>query len=101
MATSGLPCLNCGKAVTEEDGKLFASCFVCPDCYFIAARFMENGRKELSQLLVLLQEIVRQQIVKGTLQLSPRLSESPSKRDVLEAIVRMLPEEIRDRAKNG
>jgi len=90
--------LNCGKAVSEEDGKLFASCFVCPDCYLIASRFMDNGRRELSQLLALLQEIVRQQIVKGSLQLPARLSENPSKRDVLEAIVRMLPEEVRDRA---
>jgi hypothetical protein len=67
----GLPCLNCGKDVPQDEGKLFAECFVCGDCYTIAERTFQQAHNELNQLLVTLKELIRLAIVKHQLSFVP------------------------------
>lgn len=67
----GLPCLNCQKDVSQDKGKFFAECFLCPDCYTIAERTYLQAHCELNQLLVTLKELIRLAIVKHQLSFVP------------------------------
>jgi hypothetical protein len=67
----GLPCLNCGKDVPQDEGKLFAECFLCRDCYTIAERVYLQAHSELQMLLVTLKELIRLAIVRHQLSFVP------------------------------
>ena len=72
----GLPCLNCQCDVPQSKGKLFAECFLCPDCFTIAERIYKQSQCELQQLLVTLKELLRLSIVKHQLSLPPPTSDA-------------------------
>jgi hypothetical protein len=61
--------MNCKRDVVSADSKLFAECFVCPDCYTVAERMYIQGERELKHLLVTLKELIRLAIIRGELQL--------------------------------
>jgi hypothetical protein len=90
----GLSCLNCGKAITQQDGKLFAECLVCSDCNIIAERVYQQAQCELSQLLVTLKELIRLAIVKHQLSFVPATEDAGDgqlrQKRTLELILEMM-----------
>lgn len=89
MAESGgLECMNCHKPTSNEDGRLFAEVFVCPNCYTLAERLYQKTEAELRGLLLVLKDKIREYLVQGKLQYSTEPAGKPlSKRDLLQAIM--------------
>ena len=87
----GLPCMNCKKDVPQDEAKLFAQCFVCPDCFTMAERIVEHGQRELQQLLTTLKELVRLAIVRGELSFSELPPDMPTtdRTSVIDAIAEL------------
>jgi len=67
-----LSCINCKKPVEQEEAKLFAEVFICPDCYRVAELIYTRGKAELEQYLTLLKEMIRTSLISGTLQLKQK-----------------------------
>jgi predicted RNA-binding Zn-ribbon protein involved in translation (DUF1610 family) len=86
---NNLPCLNCGKHVTQEEAKVFAEVFVCPTCYELAARTYSRLEGELRRLLSMSKEAIRIALVEGKMQLPAGQSPEISKADLLKMIVQM------------
>lgn len=84
-----LPCLNCKCAVEPNDAKIFNGAFVCPTCNTMAERLYARSRQELTDLLVMLKEGIRIAIIEGRLQFREGAEGDASKKEVLEAIVRL------------
>lgn len=86
----GLPCLNCQQEVPPDEAKFFAECFLCPSCYLIAERTLQQGQRELQYLLVSLKELVRLAILRGELRLPPAAEQTTERKmNVVDALVEL------------
>jgi hypothetical protein len=86
----GLPCLNCQQEVAPDEAKFFAECFLCPSCYLIAERTLQQGQRELHYLLVSLKELVRLAILRGELRLPPAAEQATERKmNVVDALVEL------------
>lgn len=86
----GLPCLNCQQEVAPDEAKFFAECFLCPACYLIAERTLQQGQRELQYLLVSLKELVRLAILRGELRLPPAAEQATERKmNVVDALVEL------------
>jgi hypothetical protein len=86
--------MNCQQPVGEKDAKFFRGTFVCGTCYTIAERLRTRARKELTDLLVMLDEAIRLAIIERRLQFREGTDVELSKKEVLEAIVKL--QEMKD-----
>lgn len=86
---SGIPCMNCRKTVSEEDGRVFAEVFVCPGCFLIAERLYQRLELELRRLLAMSKEAIRIALVEGKVSPSSGEKEVLSKEELLKMIVQM------------
>lgn len=86
---SGLKCMNCKSHVPEGEAKFFGQVFVCETCFTIASRFYERLQRELKQTLVVAKDAIRVALVQGKFHLSEAQRQGVSKKEVLEAILRM------------
>lgn len=91
-----LPCMNCRADVPPDAGKFFAGVFLCESCQAMAVHFHERLERELRYLLTMAKESIRISLVQGKFSFPEGPAGEPSKREVLEEIIRM--EERRDRA---
>lgn len=83
-----LACMNCQKPVSGEQAKLFAQVYVCEVCHEQATHFYDKLQQELRHLLTIAQEAIRTSLVEGRFHFQSTTSETtPSKREVLEAIL--------------
>lgn len=86
----GLPCMNCKQEVAPDEAKFFAECFLCPSCYLIAERTMQQGQRELHYLLLSLKELLRLAIIRGELRLPPAAeSTTERKMNVVDTLVEL------------
>lgn len=84
-----LPCMNCQQPVADASAKFFHGTLVCGTCHAMAERLYDRARKELTDLLVMLQEGIRIAIIERRLQFREEKDGEVSKKEVLEAIVRL------------
>ncbi len=84
-----LPCLNCHAETDQEHAKFFAGVFLCGTCHDLAVHFHEKLERELKFLLTVSKESIRVALVQGKFILPEALQREPSKRAVLEEILRM------------
>lgn len=85
-----LPCMNCQQPVSDKSAKFFHGTLVCDKCHVMAERLYDRARKELTDLLVMLQEGIRIAIIERRLEFREGTgTEEMSKKEVLEAIVRL------------
>lgn len=84
-----LPCLNCKKEVEQNSGKFFAEVFLCDSCHVQAEHFFNRLVRELQFLLTMAKESIRVALVQGKFSFPEGPSGEPSKRAVLEEILRM------------
>jgi hypothetical protein len=98
MTDSALCCMNCGKPTEADAAKLFAGVFVCAACHASATHFHEKLEQELRHLLVLSKDSIRVALATGKFHLPEGPSGQPSKRDVLEQILKL--EEHREQHKD-
>lgn len=89
-----LPCMNCKADVAPDAGKFFAAVFLCADCQAMAVHFHERLERELKYLLTMARESIRISLVQGKFSFPEGPAGEPSKRAVLEEILKM--EEQRD-----
>lgn len=89
MAESGLCCMNCHRAVSQEEAKLFAQVFVCPACYTQAEHFWLKLDRELHYLLTMAKESIRLALVEGRFSFPEGAAGDVPKREVLQAIMEM------------
>lgn len=83
-----LPCVNCQTPVDSAQAKIFASVFVCPQCYALAERFMQRATEELKALLLVQQEAIRLALTERRFFLgAAQPSRELSKKEVLEQIL--------------
>lgn len=86
----GLSCVNCRRDLESNQAKFFGDILVCEECYIIATRLCEQAKKELSWLLLMHKELVRNAIVRHELRLSEREpQEEVPKEDLIAALARM------------
>jgi hypothetical protein len=95
--------MNCHRPVDPAVAKFFGgsndlpsrpggqpSVFVCPECFDLAELFRNRGRADLLDLLAMLEEAIKQALVRGELKLG---SNEPlrdlSKKEVLEQIIKL------------
>lgn len=90
-----LPCLNCKCEVEQGKGKFFAEVFLCEGCHAQSTHFFARLEKELSFLLTIAKESIRVALVQGKFSFPEGPAGEPSKRAVLEEILKM--EELRER----
>jgi hypothetical protein len=96
-----MPCMNCHRPVDPAVAKFFggsndlpsrpggqASVFVCPECFDLVELFRNRARADLLDLLAMLEEALKQALVRGELRLgsNPPLRDL-SKKEVLEQIL--------------
>jgi hypothetical protein len=81
--------MNCGKSVTSEDGKVFAECFVCPECFTLAERLYARGSSELKHLLDTLIELIRAAIIRGQLSLPESQEARSPSYSFLDAVTKL------------
>ncbi len=85
-----LPCMNCQQPVNDKSAKFFHGTLICDTCHTIAERLYGRARQELTDLLVMLQEGIRIAIIERRLAFAEGgTGEEMSKKEVLEAIVRL------------
>jgi len=84
-----LPCLNCKADVAPGAGKFFAEVFLCESCHTMAQHFHERLERELKYLLVIARESIRISLVEGKFSFPEGPAGEPSKRQVLEEILKM------------
>lgn len=83
----GLPCMNCKKPVPPNDPHFFSSVFLCGECANRAYRFYERSEQELKQLLLLLKEKIRTDLIESKFFIGDQRNfETASKADVFRAI---------------
>ena len=85
-----MPCLNCRKEVAPNDAKIFAGVFVCPTCNTMAEHFYAQAQHKVTALLVGLKERMREALVEGRFEFAEGLEGEPSKKEVLEAILKLM-----------
>lgn len=85
----GLPCMNCQQPVDPNNAQVFSGVFVCPTCFTMATRLFDRSKKELNDLLLMLQEGIRIALIEGRLQFREGPDVGLSKKEVLEAIVKL------------
>jgi len=86
----GLPCVNCKRDIAENEAEFFAGILVCKDCNRVATHLCERAHKELKWLLLMHQELIRNAIVQGKLQLQVQQGlEEVSRDELLEALAKM------------
>lgn len=83
-----LPCMNCKKDVGPNDGRFFASVFLCEGCATMAQHFFDRLQQELVFLQTMAKEAIRTALVTGKFNFPEGPAGEPSKRDVLEAILK-------------
>ena len=88
LPVEGIPCLNCGKKLKQDEIRLFAGVGVCEDCETVATLIMDRGQAELRALTAVMKECIRTSLVEGSLHL-PRGKEPPTKAEVLGMIITM------------
>lgn len=93
---SGLPCMNCNKPTSDEDGKLFAEVFVCSTCYTTAERLYQRLEGELRRLLLLSKETIRVALIEGKLHAETASEQEIPKEDLLRMIVQFSERKERD-----
>ena len=84
-----LPCMNCKASTSTEHAKFFAEVFVCAPCYEQASHFWLRLDRELHFLLVMAKEAIRVSLVEGRFSFPEGPAGEPSKREVLETIMKM------------
>jgi hypothetical protein len=90
--------MNCQQPVADETAKFFHGTLVCNTCHTMAERLYSRARSELTDLLVMLQEGIRIAIIERRLHFKEGAGgEEMSKKEVLEAIVRL--QEMKDARK--
>ena len=87
---ASLHCLNCGKQVPHEHGKLFAQVFVCTECHAMAESTFRRWERELKHLLILAQESIRESLTRGQFHPTYQPKEDVSKADLLAGIQTLL-----------
>ncbi len=86
----GIPCMNCKRQVAQDQGRVFAEVFVCPDCHKMAESLYNRCDGELRRLLLMLRELIRIALVEGKLQLGPAMSnEEIPKAELLKMITEL------------
>jgi hypothetical protein len=85
----GLSCMNCKRLVEPSRAKLFAEVFVCEDCHTMAVHFWDKLDRELRYLLVMAKESIRLALLEGKFSFPEGGAQEVSKREVLQAILRM------------
>lgn len=94
-AKTSLRCTNCKKETETSEAKFFAEVFLCPTCHEQAAHFYKKLETELHYLLTIARDAIRVSLVQGQFSLPEGPHGEPSKKEVLEEILRM--EQARDR----
>ncbi len=89
-----LPCLNCKADVPQGEGKFFAQVFLCEKCHTMSTHFFERLERELKSLLTVAKESIRVALVQGKFVFPEGPAGAPSKRAVLEEIIKL--EEARE-----
>lgn len=89
MNTPHLSCMNCKTPVSERDGEFFAEVFLCPTCKSQAVHFWERLERELKHTLLIAKESIRLALIQGNFHFPEGAAGEPSKREVLEEILRM------------
>lgn len=84
-----LPCMNCKADVAPGAGKFFAAVFLCDGCCSMATHFHERLERELQYLLLMAKESIRLSLVQGKFSFPEGPAGEPSKREVLEEILKM------------
>lgn len=84
-----LPCVNCNQPVQQQDAKFFHGVFVCGTCHTMAESLYSRASQELKNLLLMLQESIRIALIEHRLQFREGVDAELSKKEVLEAIVRL------------
>ena len=90
-----LPCMNCHKEVPQGEAKFFAEVFLCEGCHLQAEHFFKRLLGELNFLLTMAKDSIRLALVQGKFVFPEGPAGEPSKRAVLEEILKM--EEARDK----
>jgi hypothetical protein len=81
--------MNCKQGVTQEAAMFFDGVFVCPICHTMAESLYKKSNRELNDLLLMLKEGIRIALVEGRLQFRENADGELSKKEVLEAVVRL------------
>lgn len=84
-----LPCMNCKQGVIQEAATFFDGVFVCPTCNTMAESLYKRSTRELNDLLLMLKEGIRIALAEGRLQFREGAEGEVSKKEVLEAVVRL------------
>lgn len=84
-----LPCMNCKTEVEQDQGKFFAEVFLCSGCCEMATHFFNRLVRELNFLLTMAKESIRLALVQGKFSFPEGPSGEPSKRAVLEEILKL------------
>ncbi len=84
-----LPCMNCKTAVPQDKAKFFAEVFLCESCHLQAEHFYKRLLAELNFLLTIAKETIRLSLVQGKFAFPEGPAGEPSKRAVLEEIMRL------------
>ena len=92
--SGSLACMNCKQETSTENARFFAEVFLCPSCYDKASHFYVRTERELRYLLVVAKEAIRIALVEGRFDLPEAPTGEPSKREVLQEILRI--EELRE-----
>lgn len=96
--TQGIPCMNCKRQVTEDQGRVFAEVFVCADCHKMAESLYNRCDGELRRLLLMLRESIRIALVEGKLQLGPALTnEDIPKAELLNMISELTEKKLTEK----
>lgn len=93
-----LPCLNCKADVAPNAGKFFAEVFLCESCHLMAQHFHERLERELKYLLIIARESIRISLVEGKFSFPEGPAGEPSKRQVLEEILKMEEHRTKEQA---
>ena len=79
-----MKCKNCDKE-TGTDARIFSGVFVCSECYATAERIFTRVRSDIESCLVLVQDKLREHLVKGTLRVGPQVGSEGLDKDALLA----------------
>lgn len=85
-----VPCMCCKKPLEDPTkAKLFAEVFCCESCFTLAQRMMERALADMNSLRLMMQELIRQALLEGTLQFQPSPPGEVSKGALLTQLVQM------------
>lgn len=96
-----LPCMNCKSPVPEHEARFFGQVFICQTCHTVAESFYNRLERELKQLLIMAHESIRVALVQSKFSLAEHTPQTVSKKDILEAALRMESERDKHTKRNA